>query len=712
MKSLLAINIAACFFSAVAATETHITEADKVIPETSIERVDIKGVRGRLLAAGALKDNDIVKTEILTGEAIKGAQAGSLADAIKNAIGIRVSNECSMCGAKRIMINGMKGEHTNVLVDGIPLHTMMSGFYGMDAIAATGIGTIEIARGAGASMTAPEAMGGTINLVTQSATESSLELDISGGELGYRKASVLANGVSDDKHSSITLIGQYDHRDQYDGDHNGVSETPMMRNQSATLYASHDLSYNDNLKFRFSDVHSEVFGGPVLGDITGSIDEALDSVSLGEAAALFTNGDVRQGYIGNPWETAEWVKTGRRELSVSWLHDVNGVLNITTSAAHVEHKQDSFYEGIDYDAIDSMTYYGMRVNYDANENHLLTFGLSHRNEAMRSQSEALSALDNYMVDSFDYRTQGVYIQDNWIPSANFELSVAVRFDQIHADFIDPSKQGTEIDKFIVSPRMDMRYQHTDELTSRVSIGKGYRAPLSFFESDHGILDSGKGYLIEIDQPERSTSVNYSLNYQQASLNATLSLAVTQVQHLAMLSYNEDDVPVLRQNPQQGRVSALDAVVNYQLLEDLTIGFSAEQYDYDDAFRSTFAIAPVEQRLTMSTDWHYQGWELTGTAVWVASRDLRDYGYAGFNRNNGSSEKTYIAPSYVSIDGKLSKKMSDQLSLYIGAFNMTDSTQVNDGNSPLMYDADGGYDVVYIHGPLRGRTLFLGFDYDF
>ena len=130
-----------CCFSLVAhsgAEQNSQQNHNKVASD--VENIEVHGVRRRLNDSGALKDN-IVKTELLTDEYIKNSQASSLADAIKNAVGIRVSNECSMCGAKRVMINGMKGEHTNVLIDGIPMHTMISGFYGMDSVAATGIGS-------------------------------------------------------------------------------------------------------------------------------------------------------------------------------------------------------------------------------------------------------------------------------------------------------------------------------------------------------------------------------------------------------------------------------------------------------------------------------------------------------------------------------------------------------------------------------------------
>ncbi|KNC68900.1 TonB-dependent receptor plug domain-containing protein [Pseudoalteromonas ardens] len=679
--------------------------------DKSVEKIEVQGVRSRLIKSGALKD-DIAKTELLSNEYIKNTQSSSLADAIQNAIGIRVSNECAMCGAKRIMINGLKGEHTNVLVDGIPMHTMISGFYGMDSVAASGIGRIEIARGAGASLTAPEAIGGTVNLVTAEPSEDKIELDMATGTGGYKLISALANGISADGNTRATLIGQYDNKDQFDGDGNGVSENPALTNQSLTLMVSHDIGYSDNIRVRLNQTQSEVFGGPVLGDTATSISATLASVSQGEADALFVNDDVRNRYIGNAWETAEWVKTEREEASLSWLHEISSRLNVTSSLAYVDHIQDSFYESTDYYAEDTMYYYSVRFNYDLNAEHLLTFGADKRDEKMRSSSAALESTANYVSDSFDYDTTGLYIQDTWLPNESVEVSAALRLDQIQADFVDPQKPGIEIDKTILSPRVDMRYFHNDSFTSRLSLGQGYRAPLSFFESDHGILDSGKGFQVEVSEPERSKSATYSLSYETEMLTVTASAAHTKVEHLATLSHTDSGTPVLTQLAETAAVTAVDISANWQVSDTLTVSAIAEQYHYDDTFKASFGIAPIEKRATLSTDLHINEWEIITSAIWVASRDLTEYGYEGFNDANGEFAKPTTAESYVTVDLKVVKPLSKALSLYAGASNLFDYNQAEDMGSPLMYDAEGGYDVVYIHGPLRGRQAYLGLTYEF
>ncbi|MCV6624802.1 MAG: TonB-dependent receptor plug domain-containing protein, partial [Cellvibrionaceae bacterium] len=198
--------------------------------EAASEEVTVIGLRRRLYEAGALKDVT-QKTEVLSSVVIERSNAVNLTAAVADAPGVRVNNECSMCGVKRVMLNGLRGEHTTILVDGIPLHTMLSGFYGLDAAASAGLESIEIARGAGASLTAPEAIGGTINLVSMEATETGGKIEVAGGEDGFRKAVAMGSILSADEATGLTLVAQYDKRDQFDGDNNGVSENPKLENQ-------------------------------------------------------------------------------------------------------------------------------------------------------------------------------------------------------------------------------------------------------------------------------------------------------------------------------------------------------------------------------------------------------------------------------------------------------------------------------------------------
>ncbi|MFA0809731.1 TonB-dependent receptor plug domain-containing protein [Microbulbifer epialgicus] len=669
-----------------------------------IEETVVVGVRQRLYEAGTLLDA-IQKTEVVDEALIKSMQAVNLTEAIQNSPGVRVSNECSMCGVKRIMLNGMRGEHSTILTDGIPLHTMMAGYYAVDALATTGVERIEVARGAGASLLAPEAIGGTINVISKEPQETGFNVNSSWEDNDSYFTGMMGSHVSDDDRTRASFVYQDDRHHQADNDDNGVSEAPLQENTSYVGRISHDFTERDNLVLRLAYTDSTIFGGP-QGYSIGSVLSGFDGV---ESEQLFEDDDVRNRYIGKPWETTEWIDTERTEASANWLREFTENYNAQLTLAWCEHEQDSFYEGFDYAATDSLFYFDLRNNLILNEAHTLTFGADLRDEEMRSDSVAGAESTDYVEDSFDYRTGGLYLQDTWHASPKLEISAAIRLDTVRADFVAEQKPGTEIEERLLVPRIDMRYLHNDQWTSRMAFGRGYRAPLSFFETDHGILDAGDGFAIDIDRLEKSLSATYALSYEGERLSSTLSLAHTEVEHLAALGETESGVPLLTQMEETATVTAGDISLGYTLTEALKLGVTLETYAYDQVFKESYAIAPVEQRALLSLDYGSGPWMVYASASWIGQRDLDDYGYEGYNQP-GEEQKSLSAEGYWTLDMKVSFDMSENLTVYVGGNNLTDYTQVNDAETPLFWDAGDAYDVAYIYGPLRGREFYLGFDW--
>jgi len=672
-----------------------------------LEEVTVFGVRQRLYEAGTLLDA-IQKTEVVDADLIKSMQSVNLTDAIAHSPGVRVSNECSMCGVKRVMLNGMRGEHSTILTDGIPLHTMLAGYYALDALATTGVSRIEVARGAGASLLAPEAVGGTINVMSKEPEENGMQVNISREDNDSYLLGVQGQLVSRDERVRASLAIQDDAHKQVDNDANGVSEAPLQENTNYIGYLSWDVSDKDNVIFRLGYTESEIFGGPQGSSIEQTLESFRNDPT--ESSQFFVNGDVRERWIGKDWETAEWIETERNEFSLSWLHEFNGSYNLSLTAARSEHKQNSFYEGFDYQANDELLYVDVRNNWVVNDQHLLTFGLDQRDEAMRSDSAAGAASSNYVEDSFDYHVLGFYFQDTVTLNDQIELSLAVRVDDVNADFVAPEKQGTEIDKTVVAPRADIRVTHNGQWTSRLSMGRGYRAPLSFFETDHGILDAGDGFAIDVDDLEQSLSATYALSFEGERLNTTVSTAWTRVENLASIDETPAGVPVLTQIEDDATVIASDISLGYLVGDALRLGATFETYHYDERFKESFAIAPVEERATFSADWNYGAWQWYSSATWVGGRNLSDYGYEGFNIFTSDPKRT-DAEAFWTIDAKLSYAVNEALSLYAGGKNLTGYTQVEDAETPLFRDVSGAYDVAYIYAPLRGRAIYMGFEYE-
>lgn len=708
MKSLSLLYIAIAGSLSLSTPLLSFAEEADVV-NNDVEVIEVRSLRQKLDQAGRLKDV-IQKTEVLDALTIENKNALSLTAAINNEPGVNVSNECSMCGVKRIMLNGMKGEHTTILVDGLPTHTLISGFYAVDAIATTGVDRIEVARGAGASLIAPEAIGGTVNIITKEAYENGASFDYAKGSHDFTAMKGMATGISSDGKTGITFIGQYDKQDQEDHDDNGVSEAPFIENLSLTTFLTQDVLASSNVQLRLSKVQSEIFGGPMLGDVVNSIGAAIAGYDGEASEQLFENDDVRNQFIGKPWETTEWINTTRDEAYVKFLTELSDYTVAEFAVSYANHLQDSFYEGIDYQAEDTMWYARAKFDMELSDNHFITFGADSRNEEMRSSTDALEAVEAYQTDAFDYETLGVFFQDTWTPSEDFEVALAMRIDQVTADFIDPEKVGTEIDETFFAPRLDVRYFHTEQLTSRISTGRGYRAPLSFFETDHGILDAELGYQIDIDSLEESISASYSLSYDTQAIAVTASLAHSSVDNLASLEETPEGVPLLTQLDESASVTTYDITVGYNVTETFTVNVGLEKFDYDDAFKSSYAIAPVEERASIELQYEKDNLKVFWSTVFFGEKDLAEYGYEGYNiKNDLSSAKTLVGEAFSSSDIKVQYQLTAHTKVYAGISNIFEQTQIDSGDTPLFYDANGGYDVAYIYGALHGREMYAGIE---
>jgi len=666
-----------------------IAAAATLMAADNIGTVKVEDVAEHLERTGAVKDA-IKTTEVVSAKKIQKKQATNLTEAIANEPGVQAATGCSMCGMKRIRIDGMKGEYTTLLVDGVPMYSTVSSYYGMDALATAGVSSIEIARGAGASLIAPGGIGGVINVKTKKATKNGLFINAAGGNDDYRVLSVVGTAVSKDKKTRATVSAQNSKQGQWDEDNNGISESPEMENQSISVRLSQDVSDNDNVDLQYIRQTSNVFGGPVTKDHHGAM--------MDDGTFSFVDNDVRKRYNGNALQTLETIDTKREEVIGRWLHEIDDDSNLALTGSYAHQIQDSLYEGDAYYSDDKSYYADARYNTYIGEDNFVTVGLDSKIENMDSiQNIAATS------DAFDMDSVGIYAQDTWTPTEKLEIAAAVRVDHIKVDWT--ATPGIEIDKTVAVPRLNIKYKHGNGFTSRLSAGQGYRAPLTFFESDHGVIGPN-GFAMDINDIEKSNSAGYSLNYDSGRATATASVSWTQIENMAYID-DSGVTPTLKNADGKMNVITSDIVGGYQLTKAFSLGASYENFHYDDAYKSHQFLAQIEQRAKLMLDYESNGWAANMTGVWIGSRNLSEYGYEGWNiKGNGGAQKETTSPSYYTVDMKISKKVGKNFTLYAGAKNLFDYTQTGDGCTPLFYNGDD-YDVGYIWGPLRGRQIYAG-----
>jgi outer membrane receptor for ferrienterochelin and colicins len=645
--------------------------------------------------------NTVKKTEVITKKEMEQDNAQTLTQAIEHTVGVHVATGCSICGLKRVRLDGLKADYTTVLVDGIPFNSTVSSFYGLDAVNTASIERIDITRGAGASLTAPNAIAGTINIIPARPHKDSVEVDGSIGTLGDRTFSLTGQRMSKDKKTGVLVSASYYTQGHVDRDHNGVSESPSMKNQSASVMLTHTFSPYDSII-----VHGAHFSSNVLGGSTVSYDDAVSQMinnpsNTKDQSNGFVGGNVNNQYIGQPLLDMEKIDTTRDEVYLKERHALTNSIDLKTTLAYAQQHQSSMYEGNDYNNDDKTYYVDFKSNYAINDNHFLTYGVDTKVEQMRSHSYKYYVMDHRPTDDFNYIETSLYGQDDWTIDEKNELIFALRGTHIEANWLSlPNK----LDKTVLAPRLLFKHHHTDALTSRFSAGMGYRTPLSFFESDHGILDNGFG--VDVTHLERSLGANYSLSYDVARFAVTGSLNYTRIQNLAYID-DSSGISVLKNASRAVNVKSADINMKYAATTNLTLAGHYSVYNYSKNYKAYLTLPAIEERAYVSADYHQNGWEFFGDATWVGARNLDAYGFSDvYNDTAKTSPKDTKAPSYVTVDLKISKKIGKTWTLYAGANNLFDFVQTT-RESPLYYDADGNFNTTMIWGPLRGRELYAG-----
>ncbi|NBT59175.1 hypothetical protein EBT16_10370 [bacterium] len=206
-----------------------------------------------------LDKDSVVPTIRLPKKKLEQTKAPSLSEAISGESGVDSQTSCATCGSKRVTVNGLRGEHTTILVDGVPLHSAVSSFYGVDAVPLSGVESIEISRGSGASLVAPEAIGGVLNIITETPHKNEVGLNISSGTSQNWLLSGSISDTSFTKNSRLFVSGQWNRQGYWDSngsgvwdvDKNGVADAPFFSNAGLLAKVLVDLGAKDGLELRY-----------------------------------------------------------------------------------------------------------------------------------------------------------------------------------------------------------------------------------------------------------------------------------------------------------------------------------------------------------------------------------------------------------------------------------------------------------------------------
>ena len=705
---------AACSASAQA-HDNHAPAAKKAAVPT-LPAVTVHGAgfgTQRAMRPGALRE-EIVMTESVSARAIERIGASNVNEAVDKTPGVAVQVECSICNVRNVLLNNLPGRYTTLLIDGIPIYSSVSSAYGLDSVGLYGLERIDISRGAGTSLIAPEALAGTVNLVTKRPTRNEAQARVQGGSFGSRRADAfLARPLNG---GAFTASIHYDRHNSVDGNGDGVSEyTGYDRRMGGLGWFIDDLG---GFKMRGRlDVVDEDRGGGALGRDRGAIRRNMSGnpfhFNRGPNASPRPDGwivpDTGEFHVYEDGRggLSEIISTDRVQLVHQGERRLGeGRLRLSLGAA--EHKQDSFYEGDTYIAKQNQYYLDANYQWKAAQ-WLLTAGASYRYENLRSHGTIYSQ-DNQPVtglDNYSFRTPGLYLQGySTFMNDALELNASARFDK-HSEYGN-----------IFSPRLNVLYHHTSHLSSRFSLGRGFRAPTSFFEQDHGILSTTR-IVREVTKPEISNNFSYALNYASDRFAITSSYNFNRIKNMAMLDSGAEDaqgkpITLFTSAKRPVTVQGVDVNLTWQATAALALSAGGELYHYKFD-PGTLVFARPKTRLFASVDYEQGPWALNAKLNVTGPMNLRKFHDDGSGQqgryNFDGTPKRDKSPTFATVDVRGQYSITSNISLYLGVDNLFDYKQADRENF-LWVNSEGDIDVTHLWGPNRGRYIYASVKFDF
>jgi len=699
-----------CLILAVASPQIFAQKHDQLSDSTSQinENILVRGRKHDVNRVGALS-NAIQPTTVITPDVMFLKNADDFTQAVTGEPGVSVLTGCSSCGFKQIQINGLGANQVTMLMDGLPLYTPVTNFYGVDALTTSGVTSIDISRGPGASLLAPGAMGGAIDVRFQDPTTASATADAAAGNDQWNHLQFAATAVADSGKLGFLVAAHHFLQGPWDANGTGLSQSPYMRDESALMRLNGLMGTDEDWSWnvRWSHSYNEVFGASTTTDHQGATIGPADTLST----QMFVGGNVNNQFIGNPIDILEWIQTTRDEGAGTLIWDSPDAGLWQLRLGYANQSQNSMYEGgQDYANIDHTLVADLRWQTRAGA-HTITLGADANSEKMNSQSVVFYQQLGITPDSYENTYGGGYVQDTWNFGPERDLSIAVRADNIHVDWID--KPGSAINNFIVAPRASLRWEFTEGLTGRLSAGTGWRAPLTFFELDHGLLNDG--FDIGVTELEKAEGAGGSLSWEKGSWTFTASTYATQVTGLEYVGSNPDTTiqrPLLLSDSTKMFFLDVDFQVDWFANQWLELGAGIAHQHIPDSFKADELVAAQETEANGRIGITTKIISLSGDVQWIASRDLTPYGYGGqyntFINGVASDPKLTTAPSYFVINVKAVHSLSSTTDLYAGAENLLNYTQAGSAHDePHFWDSDGNFNTSHIWGPLRGRQLYAG-----
>jgi outer membrane receptor for ferrienterochelin and colicins len=644
-----------------------------------------------------------VIVNVMDSKAIQAVSANTVSDILNFQPGLRMEVDCQTCNYSQLRMNGLGGAYSQILINGRPVLSPLTGLYGLEQLPSQMVERIEVVRGGASALYGSSAIGGTVNIITKIPERSAYEISSSGSSINGGAADYNLNGtltvLSQKRNSGMSLYTSHRNRESYDHNGDGFSELPKLGNNSFGFNSFFKFKENHKLELSFSSMHEYRRGG-----------DAIDKPAFLANQSEERTHEILMG--GLDYEILA------NENQDSWIFYMAGQLT----------KRDHFTGISPEDALELITY---RSNPPYGDSRNTTFQIGNQyNHRMTNFLSGVNVLTlgaemNFdkvydEIETYDYlidqqtRNFGAFIQSDWSIDRNWTLLAGVRGD--YHNFVD---------RILVNPRVSLLLRPDVKSQFRLGWSTGFRAPQAFDADMHLAFAGGGIQQVKLSpdlKEERSQSLSASWNYDHATENFiwgfTLEGFATRLKNafiLEELSFDDQGRTIMEKR--NGKVSNVQGGTfeirwNYRQKIQIESGVTLQKSTYGEPVKWSEQLSGEKDYLRTPDSYGYFTFQFmpTGpfeaslTGVYTGTMKIPHFGLPG-DPGTPESDLLFQSPSSWDIGSKFSyrieiPRIDSSVDLFLGISNLLDDYQ-ND------FDKGKNRDSNYVYGPAKPRTLFFG-----
>jgi outer membrane receptor for ferrienterochelin and colicins len=570
-------------------------------------------------------------------------QPGNLSSLLNELPGVRVQSTAPGLGGAGLQLRGMPTRDTLVLTDGLPLLGAEPDGFGLLQTPPLDLSRVEVIKGTASALYGGGALGGVLNLVSQTAAADSSVLANVSSRGGRDLEGFFTEGGATGWSGTLTVGAHDQSREDVDGD--GWADLPGYRRYTLRPRAWWNEDANHSLFFTAGLTDEYRDGGTLAGRVLPSgapFAEALHTQRL-------------DGGVVSHWTLGDGVALdGHLSVTSTQLDRIFGVQRIASTQT---------------------TVFGDETLSGTAHDHSWVLGVAFNHDGL-----AVGAVPGV---GHSYDVPAVFAQDEFAPAAWVKLAASARVDA-------QNDYGT-----FFSPRLSALFrQPGGNWSLRASAGGGYAAPTPFVDE---VEATGLGVLLPLRDLHAERAVTESLDAKWADEGWDVNVSVFNSEIHDALAQSAAEKLELVNAPGPQRAPGAELLIHYVAGPLQVIGSYSHIQATEASLTGLRQDTPLVPRNSA---------ELGAIAEnKKRGRIGLELGYTGRQGLEDDPYRNVSEP-YLELNA-LGEIRFGAVSIFINAVNLTNVRQTHFDPLIRPTPGLGGTPITEVWAPLDGRTFNVG-----